>query len=47
MNKIEMHKKYRYRNGEPARVLCVDLVGEKCVVSAFGVDVFRHLANGR
>ena len=24
MNKISMDKKYRYRNGQPARVLCVD-----------------------
>lgn len=27
MNNISMDKKYRYRNGEPARILCIDAKG--------------------
>jgi hypothetical protein len=31
--KITMNKKYRYRNGEPARILCVDAPGKRPIVS--------------
>lgn len=48
MSKIEMGKQYIYRNGEPARVLCVDAPGEWPVVAINGCGtVSTHLANGR
>ena len=28
--KIDINKKYRYRMGDPVRILCVDAVGPKC-----------------
>ena len=33
MNKIEMGKTYRLRDGRPARVICVDAKGEQPVVA--------------
>jgi hypothetical protein len=48
MNKIEMHKKYRYRNGEAARVLCVDRQNSPYpVISLSSESVMYHLQTGR
>lgn len=30
---IKMDGRYRYRNGEPARILCIDAPCDECVVS--------------
>lgn len=44
---IDINKRYRYRNGEEARILCVDGKGIKPVVSIdrFGI-VKKHTNNG-
>lgn len=50
---IDMSKKYRYRNGEPARVLCVDAesggeLAERPVLSIGpNVALTRHYQNGK
>lgn len=44
---IRMDRKYRYRNGEPARVLCVDASGEYPVISLTTLGaITRHKSNG-
>ena len=46
---IDINKKYRYRNGEEARILCVDLIGRglHCVVSCDNVgNLFTQTING-
>jgi hypothetical protein len=46
--KISMNKKYRYRKGDPARVLCVDASGEYPVISLDeNGDTTQHIANGQ
>jgi hypothetical protein len=45
--KIDINKKYRYRDGEPARILCVDAPGCYPVVSICPRgDVFTHTLTG-
>lgn len=47
MNKIDMTKKYVYRNGQPARVLCIDVKGYQPVVSTTeNGAVFCHNSDG-
>jgi len=48
MNNITMDKQYRYRNGNPARVLCVDGPKENFpVISVTGNGaMFSHTADG-
>lgn len=44
---ISMDKEYRYRNGEPARVLCVDAGGPEPVISlAKNGSIRRHRPDG-
>ena len=46
---IDINKKYRYRNGKEARILCVDLIGRglHCVVSCDNVgNLFTQTING-
>jgi hypothetical protein len=46
--KIDINKKYRYRNGESARILCVDAPGDQPVISLDGSgDTFAHNAAGQ
>lgn len=45
--KIDINKKYRYRNGKPARILCVDAPGDQPVISINNEgSVHGHEANG-
>ena len=47
MNKIDMAKKYTYRNGEPARILCVDAPSLQSVISMTeGGNSLHHTAMG-
>lgn len=46
--KIDINKKYRYRNGESARILCVDAPGDQPVISLDGSgDTLAHNAAGQ
>jgi hypothetical protein len=51
--KIDINKKYRYRNGKPARILCVDGTGSHCGISQPVVsmeedgDINSHYEDGR
>ena len=47
--KIDINKKYRYRNGKPARIVCVDAEGDRPVVSLNGKNSYahKHYENGR
>ena len=46
--KIDINKTYRYRNGQPARVLCVDAGGGQPVVSVTDDgQIRRHEQDGR
>lgn len=50
MPKIEMGKKYRYRNGKPARIICVDIPGNNYpVVSVSEKDccIYQHADDGK
>lgn len=45
--KIDLNKKYRYRDGKPARVLCVDAPGDYSVISMLpDGDILRHGESG-
>jgi hypothetical protein len=45
---IDINKKYRYRSGEPARILCVDAPGDQPVISLNGSgDTLKHKATGQ
>jgi len=47
--KIRLNKKYRYRNGELARILCIDAPGSQPVVS-IGLttgEALNHNVNGQ
>jgi hypothetical protein len=47
-NKIDINKKYIYRNGSSARILCVDGPKKRFPVVSVNEDgvLFRHLENG-
>jgi hypothetical protein len=46
--KIDINKKYYYRNGEPARIICVDAPGDQPVISLDGSgDTLKHKATGQ
>ena len=45
--KIDITKKYCYRSGEPARILCVDAQGDQPVISLdLSGDCLRHRITG-
>jgi len=47
MKTIQLDKKYRYRNGEPARILCIDAPGAEPVFSLTRTGaVHGHTADG-
>ena len=46
--KIDINKKYRYRNGGSARILCIDGPGDQPVISLDETgDALNHSADGR